>query len=76
MPLKERQRHYYEVILVDEATKVAYTGKGPSEAAARAAAKKLAKAKGRKLADLTERPVRSLVGPKATTFQGNRSVPE
>lgn len=74
----ERRRHYFEVAL-DAGGGVIFTGKGPTEAAARVAAKKLAKKRGGLSASavnaLAELEVKSLVGPKPRTFTGNTSTP-
>lgn len=75
--LKKRQ-HYFEVTL-DAGNGVVYTGKGPTEAAARAKAKSLAKKRGDLSAStvnaMTELEVRSLVGPHPRTFKGNTEHP-
>ncbi len=65
-------RHSYYEVALDAGGGVLYTGKGPTEKAARASAKKLAKKRGRKVSEvnaMTELPVKSLTGPKARTFK-------
>lgn len=76
--LPNKRRHYYEVTL-DAGNGVIYTGKGPTEAAARTAAKKLAKKRGltaSKANAMSELEVKSLVGPKGRTFTSNARTPE
>lgn len=76
--LPSRRRHYYEVT-IDAGGGVVYTGKGPTEAAARTKAKALARNRGgfsvSAVNGMTELDVKSLVGPKTRTFDGNSRVP-
>ena len=71
------RQHYYEVTL-NAGDGIVYTGKGPTEAAARAAAKALTKKRGLSRSATNAMPelkVKSLVGPKARTFTGNTRAP-
>ena len=75
--IKERQGHYYEVSLTT-ADGYRFTGKGKTEAAARAAAKNLAKKRGMSAADADamEEIIDSLVGPEPRTFEANEAAPD
>ena len=70
-----RREHYYEVILTKPDKSKAWTGKGPTEKAARKKAQSLVKRSGEGLASLEE-SVHSFVGPAPRTFEGNRGLPK
>lgn len=74
-PLNQHRKHYYNATLTRADSSVSWTGKGPTEAAALAAAQQRARKAGETIEDLIEQ-VESLVGPAPRTFAGNDTLPE